>query len=81
MLVFVVSMVSWHMLPDRRSGVINAVATSVQVVNNNKLVMFLWTVLIVGLLAIGLATFYIGLLIIMSLPGCAIWHACRALVE
>ncbi len=79
-LVFVISVVSWPMLLDRQSGVINAVATSVQVVNRNKLVMVLWAVLIVGLLSIGLATLYLGLLIIMPILGHATWHAYRSLV-
>ncbi|MDR9436215.1 MAG: DUF2189 domain-containing protein [Thiohalophilus sp.] len=79
-LVFVISVVSWPMLLDRQSGVINAVATSVQVVNHNKLVMVLWAVLIVGLLSIGLATLYLGLLIIMPVLGHATWHAYRSLV-
>ncbi|MDZ7805281.1 DUF2189 domain-containing protein [Thiohalophilus sp.] len=79
-LVFITSVVSWPMLLDRKSGVINAVATSIQVVNRNKLVMVLWAVLIVGLLSIGLATLYLGLLIIMPVLGHATWHAYRSLV-
>lgn len=79
-LVFVTSVVSWPMLLDSKNGVINAVATSVQVVSRNKLVMVLWAVLIVGLLSIGLATLYLGLLIIMPVLGHATWHAYRSLV-
>lgn len=79
-LVFVTSVVSWPMLLDRRSGVINAIATSVNVVNQNRLVMILWAVLIVGLLSIGLATLYLGLVIILPVLGHASWHAYRALV-
>lgn len=80
-LVFVISIVSWPMLLDRKNGVNNAVATSIQVVNRSKLVMVLWAVLIVGLLSIGLATLYLGLLIIMPVLGHATWHAYRSLVH
>ncbi|MFO8023994.1 DUF2189 domain-containing protein [Thiohalophilus sp.] len=79
-LVFITSVVSWPMLLDRQSGVINAVASSVQVVKHNKLVIILWAVLIVGLLSIGLATLYLGLLVIMPVLGHATWHAYRSLV-
>lgn len=80
-LVFVASVVSWPMLLDRPGGAINAVATSVKAVGQNKLVMVLWGVLIVGLLSIGLATLYIGLVVILPVLGHATWHAYRALVE
>lgn len=79
-LVFMTSVVSWPMLLDRPAGVINAVATSIQVVARNKLVILLWAVLIVGLISIGLATFYLGLLVIMPVLGHASWHAYRSLV-
>lgn len=81
MLVFVTSVISWPMLMDRSSGVINAIATSIEVVRKNKLAMMLWAVLIVGLLAVGIATLYIGLLVIMPVLGHATWHAYRSLVE
>jgi uncharacterized membrane protein len=80
-LVFVTSAVSWPMLLDRSSGVINAVATSIKVVRQNKLTMMIWAMWIVSLLSIGLATFYIGLLVIMPVLAHATWHAYRALVE
>ncbi|MGD8712233.1 MAG: DUF2189 domain-containing protein [Thiohalophilus sp.] len=81
LLVFVVSVVSWPMLMDRHCGIIRAVITSINVVRENTLVMILWAVLITGLLSIGLATFYLGLLVILPVLGHASWHAYRALVE
>lgn len=81
MLVFVTSVVSWPMLLDGRAGLVTAILTSMNVVKQNSLVMILWAVLIVGLLSIGLATIYLGLLIIMPVLGHASWHAYRALVE
>jgi uncharacterized membrane protein len=43
--------------------------------------MMIWAMWIVSLLSIGLATFYIGLLVIMPVLAHATWHAYRALVE
>ena len=80
LLIFVTGAISWPMLLDRSSGVINAVATSIAVVKKNKSVMLIWAMLIVALLTLGIATFYLGLLIIMPVLGHATWHAYRSLV-
>ena len=80
-LVFMTSAVSWPMVLDRNNGVINAMATSVKAVSQNKLVMLFWAALIGLLFIIGLATFYLGLLLIIPILGHATWHAYRELVE
>lgn len=81
MMVFVTSVISWPMLLDRSSGVINAIATSIAAVKHNKLVMLVWASVIIGLLAIGIATLFIGLLVIMPVLGHATWHAYRSLIN
>jgi uncharacterized membrane protein len=43
--------------------------------------MMVWGALIVGLVLIGLATAFIGLIVTMPLVGHATWHAYRALIE
>jgi uncharacterized membrane protein len=80
-LVFVTGAVSWPMVLHRSSGVINAMATSIQVVRRNKAAMAVWAALIVALFALGVATLYLGLIIIIPVLGHATWHAYRALVE
>jgi uncharacterized membrane protein len=79
--VFVTSAVSWPMILDRNKGVINAMATSIKAVMQNKLVMLIWAGLIGLLFIIGLVTLYVGLLFIIPILGHATWHAYKELVE
>lgn len=79
--VFVTSAVSWPMTLDRNKGAINAMATSIKAVMQNKLVMLIWASIIGGLFIIGLATLYVGLLFIVPILGHASWHAYKELVE
>ncbi|MBD3671807.1 MAG: DUF2189 domain-containing protein [Gammaproteobacteria bacterium] len=80
-LVFVSAAVSWPMVLDRNTGVINAMATSIKAVGQNKAAMLVWGALIVALIALGIATLYIGLLFIIPILGHATWHAYRDLVH
>jgi uncharacterized membrane protein len=43
--------------------------------------MLVWGALIALLTAIGFATAFIGLIVLMPLVGHATWHAYRALIE
>jgi uncharacterized membrane protein len=43
--------------------------------------MFLWAALIVIFTGVGIATFFLGLIITMPLIGHATWYAYRDLVE
>lgn len=78
--VFVSSAVSWPMMLDRNKGVINAMATSIKAVMQNKLVMLIWALIISVFFIVGLATFYIGLVFIIPILGHATWHAYKELV-
>ena len=80
-LIFVTSVVAWPMLLHRATGVLIAILTSVKAVKQNKLSMLIWAGLIVTLILMGFATFFIGLLIILPVIGHASWHAYRDLVE
>lgn len=80
-IVFISGAVSWPMILDRRDGVINAMATSIKVVTQNKAVMLFWAALIGTLFLLGLATLYIGFLLIIPLLGHASWHAYKDSVE
>jgi len=80
-LAFAVSAVSLPMLIDRPVGVFAAVATSVTAVRVNLRPMALWAALIAGFTALGLITFYLGLIVVLPLIGHATWHAYRDLVE
>ncbi|MGD8812066.1 MAG: DUF2189 domain-containing protein [Thioalkalispiraceae bacterium] len=78
--VFISSAVSWPMILDRREGVLNAMATSIKAVMQNKLTMLVWAALIGLLFMLGLVTFYLGLLVILPVLGHATWHAYKELI-
>ncbi len=80
-IVFMITAVAIPILLDRDVGVMTAVATSVAAVLKNWRVMIGWAALIVIFTAAGLATFYIGLAVMLPLIGYATWHAYRDLVE
>lgn len=79
--IFSISVISIPMLVDRDVGVITAMATSVTAVRINLPAMALWAGLIVLFTAIGLVTFYLGLIVILPLLGHASWHAYKDLVD
>jgi uncharacterized membrane protein len=79
-LVFAISAVSVPMLLDQPTNVFAAVATSFVAVRHNLRPMGLWAILIVIFTGLGLATFYIGLVVALPLIGHATWHAYRDLV-
>ena len=79
--VFISGVVTWPMILDRGDGVITAMATSLKVVTENKAVMLFWVTMIGWLFSVGLATFYIGFILIMPLLGHASWHAYKDLVK
>jgi uncharacterized membrane protein len=80
-LAFAISAVSIPMLADRpKVDAITAVVTSVRAVRHNPGAMVLWAILIAAVTGLGLATFYIGLIVTVPLIGHATWHAYRDLV-
>ena len=79
-LVFSLSVVALPMMQDRRLDIVTAMLTSLKAVRKNPHAMLVWAALIVGLAAIGFATFLLGLVIIFPVLGFATWHAYRDLV-
>jgi len=80
-IVFSASVVALPMMLDRGTDAITSALTSVAAVVQNKGVMLLWAALIVGLVLIGVATAYIGLVLVLPLIGHATWHAYRETVK
>jgi uncharacterized membrane protein len=78
---FTISAITVPMLMDRQIDVLSAIQTSVQAVRTNWRAMTLWACLIVMFVGVGIATFYIGLIVTMPLVGHATWHAYRDLVS
>ncbi|MEF2276582.1 hypothetical protein, partial [Pseudomonas aeruginosa] len=79
--VFALSVCAIPMMLDKDVDTITAMVMSVQAVYHNLLTMLVWAAMIVVLTAIGFATQFIGLLLIMPLIGLSSWHAYRALIN
>lgn len=79
--VFAISAISAPMMIARPYGVTSAIFASIQATKLNIRPMALWAVLIVGFVAVGLATLCAGLVVIFPLIGHASWHAYRELLD
>jgi uncharacterized membrane protein len=80
--VFSISVVTVPLLlRDNNIGVINAMIISFQVTRENAGLMLAWMLTIGVLLTLGVATFGIGMLVIMPILAYASWHACMDLVD
>jgi len=77
---FMISVVTVPMLINRQVDGFTAIRMSIKSVLNNFSAMMLWAFLIVLIVGLGLATFYIGLLVALPLIGHSTWHAYKALV-
>lgn len=73
-ITFAASAFSLPMLLHRDVDAITAVVTSINAVLRNKPAMLVWVLCIVGLLAVGAATAFIGFVVIIPLLGYATWH-------
>ena len=76
-LTFAVAVVSLPLIADRDVDMVTACISSVNAVLRNKGVMALWAMLIVLLTALGFATAFVGLGIVMPWLAYASFHACR----
>jgi uncharacterized membrane protein len=80
-LVFTISVVSVPLLVMQKLDAVTAVATSLTAVRNNPKPMLLWAGLIAGFMILGLASLFLGLVLLFPLLGYASWHAFRAVVR
>jgi uncharacterized membrane protein len=81
LLVFATSVVSLPMLLDRaKMDTLTAMIGSFNALRLNFAPMVLWGAIIVALVAIGFATFTLGLIVLLPLIGHATWHAYRDVV-
>jgi uncharacterized membrane protein len=79
-LVFAISVVSVPMMLDRNTDGIVASLTSLRAFAANVPAMIVWGLLIVLLVALGFATWFAGLVVVVPVIGHATWHAYRELV-
>jgi len=79
-IVFAVSALSVPMLMHRDMDAVSAVLESVRVVRDNPGPMILWAWIIAIVMAVGMATFFVGMIVAFPLIGHATWHAYRATI-
>jgi len=77
---YAISVITVPMLVDRQVDGFTAIRFSIRAVLGNMPAMMLWAGLIVLIVGLGIATFYLGLIIVLPLIGHASWHAYRDLV-
>lgn len=77
---YAISVITVPMLVDRQVDGFTAIRFSIKSVLGNMPAMMLWAGLIVLIVGLGIATFYLGLVIALPLIGHASWHAYRDLV-
>jgi uncharacterized membrane protein len=73
-ITFSASAFSLPMIMHRDVDSITAIVTSVNAVLRNKLAMLVWLTLVIVLLVLGVATAFIGLVVIVPVIGYAAWH-------
>jgi uncharacterized membrane protein len=82
LLVFATSVVSLPMLLDReKMDTLTAMITSCNALRQNVAAMLAWALVIVALIALGFATVYVGLVVVVPWIGHATWHAYRETVK
>lgn len=75
-----ISVVSLPLLLDRPVGAAAALATSVRAVVANPVPMTAWGLIVAVSLAVGCATLFIGLALVLPILGHATWHLYRKVV-
>lgn len=79
--VFSFSVVAIPMLLDRDVSAVTAALTSLAAARANWQVMVGWAAMIALLVGLGIATFFVGLIVALPLVGHATWHAYRAMIH
>lgn len=78
--VLSISVVSFPLMLDRHVSPSVAIATSIKATLANPVPVALWGLIVAVLLAAGIATFFVGLVIVMPVLGHATWHLYRKLI-
>jgi uncharacterized membrane protein len=79
-LTFAISVIAVPLMLERKTDAVTAAIASLIACGRNPVPMLLWAACIVLLVGVGLATFFVGLVLTMPLVGHATWHAYRELV-
>jgi len=79
-ITFLITAVSIPLILDREIGTFEAIIISYKTVLKNSHVMWSWAFTIGIFTWFGIATFFVGLIVVMPVLGYASWHAYRDLV-
>ncbi|MDW4498605.1 DUF2189 domain-containing protein [Sulfitobacter sp. D35] len=74
------SLVSFPLLIDRHVGLTRAVVTSATIARRNPVEVAAWGAIVVAMLVLGVATLFIGMIIVLPILGHATWHLYRCAV-
>lgn len=80
-IIFAAAAFSLPMIMDRNVDMVTAVVTSINAVLRNKGAMVVWAGLIVACVALGFATAFVGLAVLLPLIGHATWHAYQEAID
>jgi uncharacterized membrane protein len=80
LVLFSITVVSFPLLLDRELDFVTAMITSVRSVTTSPVPMVGWAAVVVILLIVAMAPFFVGLLLVLPVLGHATWHLYRKLV-
>lgn len=80
-IIFMASAFSLPMMLDRRCDTVTAILGSVNATLRNKPAMVLWVCCIALAVLIGIATAYIGFIVLLPVLGHAAWHGYQATLD
>jgi uncharacterized membrane protein len=80
LVAFMISVVAFPLLIERKISATAAAATSVKAVLRNPFTMALWGLIVAGALLLGSLPFFAGLAIVIPVLGHATWHLYRKVV-
>lgn len=80
-LVFATSALSLPMLLDGKADLVTAVTTSVRTVMEQPVPMLVWAATVAALTLVGMATLFLGFVVLFPVLGYATWHSYRDIIE
>lgn len=78
--LFSFTVVGLPLILDREVDFITAIITSIRAVMLNPVILSIWGAMVAALLIVGMAPFFIGLLVVLPVLGHASWHIYRRLM-
>ena len=79
--VFAASALSLPMVLDGKADLVTAVSTSIRTVMEQPVPMLVWAALVAILTLAGMATLFLGFVVVFPVLGFATWHSYREIVE